>query len=160
MFSYQLSHRRIFLTLATLGLPTALLMFADPTWAKSLGVDVWNMPALQQETRDADAHHAELDIENAALLRRIEVKETLIRDLIEERTTLTEVTAQFHEMNVVRPQYMVVIRVSFPGDTDEEKMARNVISFALPRVEPEKREALERRLEAELQQMLATSASR
>ena len=58
-----------------------------------------------------------------------EAKQALVNDLIAGRTTLAEVTAQFMLLNHDRQAAMDVIRRKFPGATDEEKTARNVIAF-------------------------------
>ena len=159
MFTRRLS-RRLFTMILAVGLPVALLTVADPTWAKAIGVDVWNVPALEQEAQEAYEQNDQMTATAESLNRRMEVKEALIRDLIEGRATLAEVTAQFYELNSPYPQYMTAIRANFPGRTDEEKMAHNVIYYALPRATPEQREALKTRLDAELQQMLIGSAGR
>jgi hypothetical protein len=41
---------------------------------------------------------------------------------------------QFTALNEAYPAYMSLIRDSYPGATDEEKMARNVLDFLSPRV--------------------------
>ncbi len=70
-----------------------------------------------------------LDIVKSEIVRRIEIKDALIAELISGRTTLVEVTKQFLILNQSRPEYMTVIRASFPGSTDEEKTAHNVIGY-------------------------------
>ena len=153
------SRRRCFVTAVVLSASAIVLVLADPAWARAVGLDVWNYPDLQQEFREAATQSEELDAADEHMLRRIEVKEALIRDLIAGRTTLAEVTAVFHEMTHSQPKSMVVIRYTFAGDTDQEKVARSVIGYAVLRASPAERDALEHRLEAELKRMLAGSAS-
>lgn len=72
----------------------------------------------------------DLEVSDQEVRRRIQIKESLIHQLIAGRTTLEEVTTQFLMMNQCRPGYMAVIRASYPGDSDEERTARNVIGYA------------------------------
>ena len=68
-----------------------------------------------------------------------------------------EVTSQFVTLNQAYPEYLRVIRTHYPGAKDEEKTARNVIEYTLPRVpDPSRRHALVRRLHAELRSMIGS----
>lgn len=136
----------------------AVVLTVHPSWAQSLGADVWNVPALNKQVHASAVEDERLASEDEDILRRIAIKESIITTLITRRITLAEATAQFTELNSARPDYASTLRNTFPGDTDLEKAARNVIAFALPRVPSDEREALSARLEAELQQMLAGSA--
>jgi hypothetical protein len=129
-----------------------------PSWAQSIGADVWNVPALNKQVRASAVEEDRLTSEDDDILHRIAIKESIITALIDRRITLADATAQFMELNSARPEYMTALRNAFPGETDLEKVARNVIAFALPRVPLSEREALSVRLEAELQQVLAGSA--
>ena len=131
------------------------VLFVHPTWAQALGVDVWNVPALEKKVRASADERDWLSNEDGEVLHRIAIKESIITELIQERTTLAEATERFLALNAAHPNYLEALRNSFPGATDYEKYARNVISFAVPRVAPHERDALSSRLEAELQQMLA-----
>src|SRR5690242_18793048 len=70
--------------LAIAGLAAAALgsLVADPGWAQSLGVDVWNVPALQQELRAGEDQERELIERNVEVRRRIAVKDAIIADLL------------------------------------------------------------------------------
>jgi hypothetical protein len=137
----------------TLALPPVAAA-VSPGWVRSFGLDVWSLPELHEEVAAAAEQSRELQAEDDDIQQRIVVKEALIADLIAGRTTLAEVTAQFLILNKARPEYMAVIRAHFPGSTDQEKVARNVIDYARPRVaDPVRREQLVQRLEAELVRM-------
>lgn len=148
--------RRALLAVAVIALIGILAV--HPTWAKSIGVDVWNVPALKEQLRATADEGARLGEEDEAVLHRIAVKESLVTDLVAGRATLAEVTEQFYILDASRPAYLAVLRESYPAATDREMIARNVIAYALPRAAPEERETLSSRLEADLQQMLAASA--
>jgi hypothetical protein len=135
------------------------VLVAHPTLAQSIGADVWNMPALKEQVRAADAEDDRLSVEGDDVLRRIAIKDTIITDLLAGRTTLSDATDRFTELNEGRPRYLAALREAYPGATDQEKFARNVISFAISRVAPEERAAVSSRLETELRQMVAARAS-
>jgi hypothetical protein len=145
----------------TAGLVVAALglLGAHPTWARSLGLDVWNAPALQKELRASEGKDRELSEQSEVVLRRIAAKDTIVADLIAGRTTLARATERFAVLNAGQPEYMEAIRATFPGETDQEKCARNVIAFARMRVPAEQRDALESRLEAQLHEMLGSLAA-
>lgn len=157
MFERLLARPRLLLGTGLLVGAGALL--AHPTLARSVGADVWNVPALNEQVRAAGAEEERLTEDDNDVLRRIAVKEGIVSALIAGRLTLTEATERFAELNAARPAYLPTLRTAYPGDTDQEKFARNVISFALPRVPPHERAALSARLEAELRQMLATGTA-
>ena len=133
-------------------------LVVHPTWAESIGVDVWNVPALNKQVRASVDEGDRLASEDDEVLRRIAIKESIVIELIFGRTTLAEATEQFVALNSARPTYLDELRNAFPGATDQEKFARNVISFAVSRVPPHERPALSSRLETELRQMIAGAA--
>ncbi len=135
------------------------VLAAHPSLARTIGADVWNVPALKEQVRDAAAVEDRLAGEDDEVMRRIAIKEAMIADLIAGRSTLPETTARFVELNATRPHYLAALRDSYPGATDGEKYARNVISFALARVAPHDRAALSSRLEGELRQSLRVVAT-
>ncbi|MBA4062250.1 MAG: hypothetical protein C0501_00825 [Isosphaera sp.] len=142
--------------LAALAAPAAGVAAAAvlrPEWSAAVGLDVWNVPALRAESR-AEAERAEvLADEDQDIRRRIAVKEALVSDLIAGRATLAAVTARFVELNRARPEYVAAVRANYPGDTDEEKTARNVLEYASGRIAaepPARRAEVTARLRAEL----------
>jgi hypothetical protein len=135
------------------------VLSVHPTWAKSLGADVWNMPALKEQLRETQSDIARLDAEDQGVRQRIAVKESLIQDLLAGRATLAEVTEQFTALDATRPEYMDVLRANYPAASDREVMARNVISYAMPRVPAEERDAVSSKLEADLRHMLSGAAA-
>ena len=132
-----------------------VVLAVHPTWAVALGIDVWNVPALEAELRAGAEEAQRLDAEDEYVRRRIELKEMIVRDLVAERVSLAEATDRFVELNALRPRSAEAVRESFPGATDREKTARNVIAYALTRSTPDQQGAISSRLETELRQMLA-----
>lgn len=86
-------------------------------------------------------------------VRRSQIKEALVSDLIKGRTTLREVAAQFLLLNKNFPVILREILRIYPGVNEFEASARNVISYASGSLDSEsffhRWEALAR-LEAEL----------
>jgi hypothetical protein len=145
------SRRRVALALS---LVVVALPAANPKWARSVGLDVWNFSRLEQEAEEARAESLDLIVTDGEVQQRIAVKEALISDLIEGRTTLAEVTDRFAAMNKAYPEYVAVIRANFAGRTDRERTARNVIAYARCRIANEtERVRVLGRLEAELVEM-------
>jgi hypothetical protein len=95
------------------------------------------------------------ELENAQLRvnQRNAWKDHLITQLLEGRHSLDEVAAEFLQMNRESRLCMRAVRDNFPGATDEEKTARNVIAFTLARARsPEHKKELQTRLEREFEQ--------
>jgi hypothetical protein len=150
------SGRRV--VLAALALPVVALV-AGPGLARVVGLDGWDVRKHEQAHREAVESAHRLSAADALVWERIAIKEALVADLIDGRATLAEVTAQFTVLNQSRPDYLDIIRATTPGDTDEERMARNVIDHVRHRVaDPAKRDRLRCRLECELADLLRNLA--
>jgi hypothetical protein len=135
---------------------------ARPAWAASAGLDVWNLPDLDRQTADATEESRDLDARDAEVRERIDLKERLVENLVAGRTTLAEVAAQFVALNESRPEYARLIRETYPGATEEEKVARHVVENALLRLAG--RPAAERaevaaRLDGELRRLAGDPAA-
>jgi hypothetical protein len=102
---------------------------ANSEWVASVVFHACQPQDLHEAFRGEVELAKELENSDQEVRRRIEIKESLVRRLIEGRLTLAEVTSQFLLMNQGRPGYMEVIRNSYAGSSDEEKTARNVISY-------------------------------
>jgi hypothetical protein len=101
----------------------AAVLLADP--GPRADVD-----AAWGETGDpeVDAARAELDAKQDAVMGRIAYKEALISRLVAGRATLDEVTAEFLRLNR-DTMALDMIRFQYPGSSDEEKTARNVLEY-------------------------------
>lgn len=146
--------------IASLGLlllaPVAVAA-AAPDWAAAVGLDLWNLPALHSEVEHQLARERNLDVEDDGIRRRIEVKETLVAELIAGQTTLAEVTDQFLTLNRPHENYMHALRSAYPAATDDETIARAVLGFVSARVQslpPNQREEVTARLDAQLGRFL------
>jgi hypothetical protein len=123
-------------------------------------VDVWNYGSLTEQLEQSRVERERLTAEDAEIHERMALKEQLVAELIAGHTTLPEVTSQFTAINAARPEYMAVIRVNYPGGTDEEKVAHNVIEYALPRLPDDaKRDRVLARLNREFHGMFPQTAA-
>jgi hypothetical protein len=125
----------------------------SPDLFVDLGLDWWNWP---KELREADAESEranELAGRRQTLDSQKQRKDQICRALIDGRLTLAEATRQFMELPGTTEAMWQGIRSHFAGATPEESMSRRVILWAcgLLGQEPERAEALRRRLLAELQ---------
>src|SRR5262245_38063141 len=80
---------RLTVVLIALALATPLATaLAAPNWVTSIGLDVWNVPELREQLATAAEEDQELEVRKEEINRRIEVKEELVRGLIDGRSTL------------------------------------------------------------------------
>jgi hypothetical protein len=151
--------RRLLLLPAGFAVIVAVAFAANPAWARSAGLDVWNASALAREHQAALEYQRELEDMDKDICRRIGAKEMVVGDVIAGRTTLAGATARFMTLNE-QPEYLKMIRETYSGSSDEEKMARNVIHYCVGRVKnPVACEQLRRRLGAELQALVHAQAA-
>lgn len=143
--------------IAALSAALAVTVYLSPSLAATAGVDVWNLPDLQEQLDDATEQGRELDSSDEMYRRRIEVKEALMADLIAGRVTLAEATDRFLTLSALHPEQLDAIRAAFPGSSDREKVARNVVQYANSRIPagPQKA-AVVARFEAEFDQLVSS----
>jgi hypothetical protein len=130
--------------------PTLLEEFGiDPSgWATSLGNFGYELERQEQLKRQLH------EIQTA-----MQLKSELCRDLIAGRVSLAQTTRRFCELaGRPREEFLELIRREFPGETEEETLCRHVIAWVCNRLDddPVKQDAVRRRLEAEMQELLRT----
>jgi hypothetical protein len=146
--------RRLLLLHAVIATALVGAFAASPAWARSVGLDVWNASELEREKRAAVERRSELEAADAEICRRIGAKEEVAEGLITGSISLAEATDRFLALNRPYPEYVNMIRETFPGSTDEEKTARNVIAYCLLRANsPAEQEQLAQRFEAQFRAM-------
>jgi hypothetical protein len=139
-----------------------VVLVANPRWARALGLDVWSLPELHEQLAAGAAKSRDFEREGEVVLRRIQLKDRMVDDLIDGRSTLAEIARRFHNLDRYRPGYMTVIRATVPGRTDRERSARNVLSFVAPRVADltvSHREEVLTRLETEFSSLVSEESS-
>jgi hypothetical protein len=110
---------------------------AKPAWANSVGLDVWNLPQLHHQIEVEQERDVELNLVRSDVLQRIDAKERLMDQLLAGKLTLGEVAEQFMALDRDNDLFLELFRRTYPGETDEERIAYNVIEYALPRIELE-----------------------
>lgn len=139
------------LVVAVVVVPFVSLTVANPSWAKSAGLDVWNVESAERELAAANRAQEQLAADDVTILNRITAKESLTDEVIASRLSLADAAAQFLALSSDSPIYLAYLRDTYPDGTDDERAARNVIEYASQRVaNPTERDALTRRLTAEL----------
>ncbi|MFO0822457.1 MAG: hypothetical protein U0792_04950 [Gemmataceae bacterium] len=134
-------------------------VFANSEWVASVVFQACQPQDWHEVYRGEVELAKELENSDQEVWRRIEIKESLVHQLIEGRLSLAEVTRQFLVMNQDRPGYMEVIRATYAGSNDEEKTARNVISYVtveLSRASSEQQAEVLERLEYEFECLFQT----
>ena len=136
---------------AVVVVPFLSLAVANPTWAKTAGLDVWNITSAERDLADATRTHRQLAADDITVLNRITAKEALTDEVIAGRVTLADAAAQFLALSSDAPLYLTYLLDTYPHAADDERVALNVIDYATQRVEdPAERDALACRLLAEL----------
>ena len=142
---------RLLVLIATIPVVAAV---ASSSWAASAMLRVCHPRIAEIDTREDEELGHRLDAIDFELRRQIQIKEVLLGELIEGRAALADVATQFLAMNRNSPASMGVIRKEYPGETDEEKSAYNVITFAraeLSRGCPDRKAEVLARLSAEFE---------
>jgi hypothetical protein len=127
-------------------------------WSTSVVFNVYEPETLSDDYRKDLEQANELEARRQEGLRLLEVQEMLVQRLIAGRGSLPEVTKELLMMHQNHPAWMAVIRAEYPGNSDEEKTARNVIgwvAFELSLSNPDKQAEVLARLESELECLVA-----
>jgi hypothetical protein len=114
---------------AAIGLVYASFAFACPEWTRDLGLDVWNYSTLNEQVETHRQRESELDKVSERVRKRLELKQLIVDAVIEEQLTLEMASDQFLALNRIPPDNMPAGRFQFPGASDEEIAARQVIAL-------------------------------
>jgi hypothetical protein len=144
----------------------ALAIFAlstwatDPVWARSAGLDVWNVGRLEDELRNCRDENRRLELKHATMTRQFEANEILVHEVFDGRRPLAEAAEVLWESNQDMPGFVAVIHINFRGPTTLAKVAHNILErIALNREIPVGRRAAElTRLRAEYATTYGVSA--
>jgi hypothetical protein len=107
---------------------TTLAVTAHPSWATDLG-GLWYVMDDQRGIRATEASHARMDREAETVLGRIACKEEIVQDVLDGRLRPDEAAARFAELNRGYPPALALVRKCYPGRTDEERAARQFLTF-------------------------------
>lgn len=92
-------------------------------------------PPNSAQVRHAEQQSQELDARNAFLRDRIAAKSRLLQEFLQGQRTLLQTAAAFHNLNEMDPHFEGHFRRAFPGNSDGEKMCRQVIYWANQEIE-------------------------
>jgi hypothetical protein len=118
-------------------------------WGGPAG-DIGQLPDILSQLAADEQLGAELEDKSAALHKANEIKQDVARAVLAGRMTLAEAVACYRDIHEHLPLAWETIRKHYPGDTDEERWCRNVLSWVQSEAgdQPDQLEALAR-LEAE-----------
>jgi hypothetical protein len=114
---------------------------SNTTWAEDVGLDVWNVPDLQDRVAACESREVELDRKYATVGRRLDQRHEVVADLLAGRITADEAHARFLDANLSHPQATAFLRNRWPGRSDEEKTARQLVMFVFVSRHPRAAEA-------------------
>jgi hypothetical protein len=86
-------------------------------------VEWWNVGEYRAQLRTEERVDSELDRQCDEVTSRIFQREEWVRDLLAGRATFDEVAVRYAEMNRRSPDTRRYARMRFPGGTDEERAA-------------------------------------
>ena len=136
-------------------------IYACPDVSRDLGLDFWNFSDCEEELRRCKQMEKELQVSSERVMRRLSLKFMIAEDLVEQRITLKEATSKFIALNRMDPELMSTTCSLYPSASEEESVARQVISFVRNNQQSESSRSTEtlKHLEQELQQLGRASAA-
>jgi hypothetical protein len=114
---------------------------------------------LQARIAALTAEATAMDGDREVILARMALKRTLVGELAAGRVSLAEATGRVLALNREHAAYMGMIRWTYPGRTDEESQARNLVDNVLVALDDPADRALAReRLGAEFRELFPDAA--
>jgi hypothetical protein len=114
---------------ALFGLFIAGLVVFRPSWAASVGLDLWNLPALTRETAKQEQITKELEKKTEIIKHRSAAKQEVIHDLLSKKVTLLEAAAEFQHLTVEPAECPGPGPDYFRGRTEGERYCREVLHW-------------------------------
>jgi hypothetical protein len=105
----------------------AVALTAYPALAEETGTDFWHMSELWARKTAAEESIQRLQREDDLVMRRIEFKNEVIRDLIDGRIRFDEAAKRFVDSHRRDPASLACLRSHFPGQTDEARAAWQLV---------------------------------
>jgi hypothetical protein len=113
--------------LATTAAWCVAFVVADPAFARSAGIDVWNIGTLESELRAADHGRVFLETKHIALQHIYQTNDALVQDLIEARVSLRDAAEQLMIVNRPVSGFAETLRLSYHGPNMTAKAADNLM---------------------------------
>jgi hypothetical protein len=109
---------------------------------------------LRAQIAALTAQAAAIDGDREVILARMALKRELVGELAAGRVSLAEATGRVLALNREHPEYMGTIRWNYPGRTDEESQARNLLdNVQMALDDPDDRARVRERLTAEFREL-------
>jgi hypothetical protein len=141
--------------LVAVGLLAGVLL-VRPAWLSDAGLDFWELPGLYADLENSNREMDDLTQRQKALFHRLTTRQEVLRALRADSLSLIEAAARFGQVNREEPETMSYVREMYPGNSDEERVCRQVLAWARADLsgDPGKGRATLLRLEAELEAYL------
>src|SRR5690349_9835762 len=79
------------------------------------------------ERRGADWQARVLHAQHVSIHARADIRKHIVEDFIAGRLTLAEAASQFGELNAKDPETLTALQVTLTGDSDQERLCRQVL---------------------------------
>ncbi len=121
---------------------------ACPETSEELGIDFWHISTLEADCATEEQVHQAIDRETEQTRRRIDIRQSIVSDVLDGRRTLADAAAVFAELNRSHTRVGEFARAYFHGKTDLEIAALQVIEQVKRSLDP-RGEAVAKTLKAE-----------
>src|SRR5262249_36345876 len=91
--------------------------------------EFWNLPRWNAEIQEMEESNEQLTMESTVVSERIVMKETVVDDLVEGRTSLAETIERFRELNAGNEELLSQLEMHYPNQSDDERLYHNVLDF-------------------------------
>ena len=109
---------------------------AHPALAREMGLDFWHVPELRAGITDSDRRARELEAMGQVIGRRLALRTETIEDLVAGRIKADEAARRFDELNRSEPTMLARVRRMYPGDTDQERAAWQLVAHVRVHAHP------------------------
>jgi hypothetical protein len=91
--------------------------------------EFWNLPRWNAEIQEMEESNDQLTLESTVVSERIVMKESVVDDLVEGRTSLAETIERFRELNAGNEELAAQLEMHYPNQSDDERLYHNVLDF-------------------------------
>jgi hypothetical protein len=104
----------------------AAAILAYPAEADEAGGDIFQIVDAQSRIVEADRNMRKIDRDSELVMRRVAIKQEVIRDLAAGRMTFEDAAQRYVEVNRLQESALTYMRQNYRGRTDEERAARQL----------------------------------
>jgi hypothetical protein len=98
-------------------------LFAFPAPEPDGETESWDVFELRRRMAAAEEDGRRIEREEELLRRRLAMKQVIIGELLADRLTFDEAASRFAEVNGLQPSAIGYLRLTYPGESDEERAA-------------------------------------